>query len=179
VDSVAKQFGKIDVLFNNAGIITVRSVEETSEAEWDDVLDSNLKSTFLFTKFALPYLRRTKGTIVNNASTLGLIGSLNYTAYCASKGGIVLFTKALALECAQWNIRVNCVCPGAIQTPMLDEQVDPLPNKAEVIQKITDKIPLRRIATAEEVARLVAFLAPEDASYITGAAYLVDGGRAI
>ena len=176
VNKVATTFGRIDILFNNAGTELIRSCEDTSEDEWDTIVDTNLKSAFLFTKYALPYLRKTHGTIVNNASTLGLVGSLNYTAYCASKGGVVLFTKSLALECAQWNIRVNCVCPGAIQTPMLDREVAMFPNREQIMQSIINEIPLKRIATPEEVAKVVAFLSSEDASFVTGAAYLVDGG---
>lgn len=176
VNKVATTFGRIDILFNNAGTELIRSCENTSEDEWDTIVDTNLKSAFLFTKYALPYLRKTHGTIVNNASTLGLVGSLNYTAYCASKGGVVLFTKSLALECAQWNIRVNCVCPGAIQTPMLDREVAMFPNREQIIQSIINEIPLKRIATPEEVAKVVVFLSSEDASFVTGAAYLVDGG---
>jgi NAD(P)-dependent dehydrogenase (short-subunit alcohol dehydrogenase family) len=152
VDKTISRFGRIDILFNNAGVELLRSCEETSEDEWDNVLDTNLKSAFLFAKYALPFLKITKGTIINNASTLGLIGSLNYSAYCASKGGVVLFTRALALECAQWNIRINCVCPGAIQTPMLDREVDLFPNKEETLEKIVNGIPLKRIATSQEVA---------------------------
>jgi len=176
VNKVAIRFGRIDVLFNNAGTELIRSCEDTSEDEWDTIVDTNLKSVFLFTKYALPYLKKTHGTIVNNASTLGLVGSFNYTAYCASKGGVVLFTKSLALECAQWDIRVNCVCPGAIQTPMLDREVAMFPNREEIIRSIINEIPLKRIANPEEVAKVVAFLSSEDASFITGAAYLVDGG---
>jgi NAD(P)-dependent dehydrogenase (short-subunit alcohol dehydrogenase family) len=176
VDQVVQRFGRIDVLFNNAGVELIRECAETTEEEWDLILDTNLKSAFLFSKYSIPWLRQSYGNIVNNASSLGLVGSPNYTAYCASKGGVVLFTKALALECAPWKIRVNCICPGAINTPMLDREIAHFPNKQAMIKSITEEAPLRRIATPDEVANVVLFLASDEASYVTGASYSVDGG---
>jgi NAD(P)-dependent dehydrogenase (short-subunit alcohol dehydrogenase family) len=176
IDGVIDRFGRIDVLFNNAGVELIRSCAETTEDEWDLVLDTNLKSAFLFSKYSIPWLKQSSGNIVNNASSIGLVGSPNYTAYCASKGGLVLFTKALALECAPWKIRVNCVCPGAINTPMLDREIAHFPDKETVVKSITEVAPLRRIATPDEVAGVVLFLASDEASYVTGASYSVDGG---
>jgi NAD(P)-dependent dehydrogenase (short-subunit alcohol dehydrogenase family) len=176
IDGVIDRFGRIDVLFNNAGVELIRSCAETTEDEWDLVLDTNLKSAFLFSKYSIPWLKQSSGNIVNNASSIGLVGSPNYTAYCASKGGLVLFTKALALECAPWKIRVNCVCPGAINTPMLDREIAHFPDKEAVVKSITEEAPLRRIATPDEVAGVVLFLASDEASYVTGASYSVDGG---
>ncbi|MGA3406278.1 MAG: SDR family NAD(P)-dependent oxidoreductase [Candidatus Bathyarchaeia archaeon] len=176
VDQVAQRFGRIDVLFNNAGVELIRECAETTEEEWDLTLDTNLKSAFLFSKYSIPWLKQSRGNIVNNASSIGLVGSPNYTAYCASKGGLVLFTKALALECAPWKIRVNCICPGAINTPMLDREIAHFPDKEAVVRSITEEAPLRRIATPDEVAGVVLFLASDEASYVTGASYSVDGG---
>ncbi len=176
VDQVAQRFGRIDVLFNNAGVELIRECAETTEEEWDLTLDTNLKSAFLFSKYSIPWLKQSRGNIVNNASSIGLVGSPNYTAYCASKGGLVLFTKALALECAPWRIRVNCICPGAINTPMLDREIAHFPDKEAVVRSITEEAPLRRIATPDEVAGVVLFLASDEASYVTGASYSVDGG---
>ena len=176
IDGAIDRFGRIDVLFNNAGVELIRSCAETTEEEWDLVLDTNLKSAFLFSKYSIPWLKQSRGNIVNNASSIGLVGSPNYAAYCASKGGLVLFTKALALECAPWGIRVNCVCPGAINTPMLDREIAHFPNKEATIKLITEEAPLRRIATPGEVAGVVLFLASDEASYVTGASYSVDGG---
>jgi NAD(P)-dependent dehydrogenase (short-subunit alcohol dehydrogenase family) len=176
VDQVAQRFGRIDVLFNNAGVELIRDCAETTEEEWDLVLDTNLKSAFLFSKYSIPRLKQSHGNIVNNASSIGLVGSPNYTAYCASKGGLVLFTKALALECAPWKIRVNCVCPGAISTPMLDREIAHFPDTDAVVRSITEEAPMRRIATPDEVANVVLFLASEEASYVTGSSYSVDGG---
>jgi NAD(P)-dependent dehydrogenase (short-subunit alcohol dehydrogenase family) len=176
VDQVAQRFGRIDVLFNNAGVELIRECAETTEEEWDLTLDTNLKSAFLFSKYSIPWLKQSRGNIVNNSSSIGLVGSPNYTAYCASKGGLVLFTKALALECAPWKIRVNCVCPGAINTPMLDREIAHFPDKEAVVRSITEEAPLRRIASPDEVASVVLFLASEEASYVTGSSYSVDGG---
>jgi len=176
VDQVAQRFGRIDVLFNNAGVELIRECAETTEEEWDLTLDTNLKSAFLFSKYSIPWLKQSRGNIVNNASSIGLVGSPNYTAYCASKGGLVLFTKALALECAPWRIRVNCICPGAINTPMLDREIAHFHDKEAVVRSITEEAPLRRIATPDEVAGVVLFLASDEASYVTGASYSVDGG---
>ena len=176
VDQVAQRFGRIDVLFNNAGVELIRACAETTEEDWDLTLDTNLKSAFLFSKYSIPWLKQSRGNIVNNASSIGLVGSPNYTAYCASKGGLVLFTKSLALECAPWKIRVNCVCPGAINTPMLDREIAHFPDKEAVVRSITDEAPLQKIATPDEVASVVLFLASDEASYVTGASYSVDGG---
>jgi NAD(P)-dependent dehydrogenase (short-subunit alcohol dehydrogenase family) len=176
VDQVAERFGRIDVLYNNAGVELIRECTETTEEEWDLILDTNVKSVFLFSKYSIPWLKRSQGNIVNNASSIGLVGSPNYTAYCASKGAVVLFTKALALECAPWKIRVNCICPGAINTPMLDREIAHFPDREATLRSITEEAPLRRIATPDEVASIVLFLASDEASYVTGASYSVDGG---
>jgi NAD(P)-dependent dehydrogenase (short-subunit alcohol dehydrogenase family) len=114
--------------------------------------------------------------IINNGSELGLVGAPNYTAYCASKGGIVLFTKALALECAESKVRVSCVCPGATETRMLERELAHYPDKEAVRSSVIENIPLRRLASPEEIAGIVAFLASDEAKYVTGAVLSVDGG---
>jgi len=137
---------------------------------------TNLKAAFLLSKYTLPWLKKTQGVIINNGSELGLVGTANYSACCASKGGLVLFTKALALECAEWKIRVNCVCPGATETSMLKREVAHFPDENTVRSPIVDNIPLRRIASPEEIAHVVAFLSSDEARYVTGAVWSVDGG---
>jgi NAD(P)-dependent dehydrogenase (short-subunit alcohol dehydrogenase family) len=176
VKKATDEFGRLDVLFNNAGIELIRGAAEMTEEEWDEVVDTNLKSMFLFSKYALPWLKKTKGVIINTGSELGFVGAPNYTAYCASKGGAVLFTRALALECAPLGIRVNCVCPGATQTSMLEREVAHYKDKEAVTKSILENVPLHRIAAPEEIASAVFFLASEEAKYVTGASLSIDGG---
>jgi len=177
VSRVASAYGRIDVLFNNVGIVLIRELVDTSEDEWDTMLKTNLKSAFLFSKFVIPHMRKQGGgAIVNTGSELGLVGGPSYTAYCASKGGIVLLTKALALECAKWNIRVNCICPGATQTRMLDSEIAHYADKESITKSIIENVPLRRIADPDETARAVLYLASGESSYMTGAVLSVDGG---
>jgi NAD(P)-dependent dehydrogenase (short-subunit alcohol dehydrogenase family) len=171
-------FGGLDILINNAGIALAKSTTATAEAEWDRVLGTNLKGAWLCAKFAIPELaRRGGGAIVNVASNAGLVGFPNLAAYCASKGGLVLLTKAMALDCAPLKIRVNAVCPGHTRTPMGDgfvaAQVDP---EQFVNEFINRQHPLGRMAEAEEIARTILYLASDDASFVTGAALAVDGG---
>jgi NAD(P)-dependent dehydrogenase (short-subunit alcohol dehydrogenase family) len=184
VESAVKKsleaFGRIDVLFNNAGTEgPLKEIVDMTEEEWDEVLDVNLKSMFLFSKYALPHLRKSKGVIVNTSSELGLIGGPKYTAYCASKGGVVLFTRALALECAPWQVRVNCVSPGFTATRMSERELSHYPDKEAARKSAMENIPLGRMATPDEIANAVAFLASDEAKYITGAVLSIDGGTTI
>lgn len=172
----ALEFKKIDVLFNNAGVEVVKKLEDTTEKEWDRTIDVNLKSAFLCSKYAIPEMRKTGGgVIINNSSAAALVGSFS-PIYSASKGGIVALTKSLAVELAPDNIRVNCICPGAIETPMLQrviiKQGDP-----EFIRKTRiNSYPMGRFGTPEEVAQTALFLASNDSSFITGGVFVVDGG---
>jgi meso-butanediol dehydrogenase/(S,S)-butanediol dehydrogenase/diacetyl reductase len=156
----------------------VATAEETSDAQWHETLAINTSAVFFLCRAALPLLRQSGGgAIVNVASDWGLVGAERTVAYCASKGAVVLMTKALALDHAGENIRVNAVCPGAVDTPMLDDDarqrgLDPTATRRAYAQGN----PLGRIATAEDVARLVAFLASDAAGYITGTAIPIDGG---
>ncbi len=169
-------FGKLDVLFNNAGIWISGAVEEMSEEDWDNVVNVNLKGAFLCSKYAAPYLKKTRGVIINNASCDGLVGEAGAAAYCASKGGLVSLTKAMALDFAKFGIRVNCVCPGYVMTRMLELDLPRGIGKEKYIRSISMEHPLGRIAKPEEIASAVLFLASEDSSFITGAALPVDGG---
>ena len=184
IDKAVETFGRIDVLFNNAGVLLIRSCMEMTEEEWDSTINTNLKSVFLFSKHALPFLKQTKGVIVNTGSELGIIGAPKYSGYCASKGGVVLFTKALAIECAPWGVRVNCVCPGATNTGMLEgefvhyttKEPDRFPDKERTMNFLLDMIPLRRISTADDIANVVLFLASDEARQMTGSVVSVDAG---
>jgi NAD(P)-dependent dehydrogenase (short-subunit alcohol dehydrogenase family) len=177
VDKTLSAFGRLDILFNNAGVFYAHDVVECTEEEWDLQLDINLKGTFLMSKFALPgMIARGSGVIVNNSSGWGLVGGDKAVAYCASKGGVVLLTKAMAIDHGPQGIRVNCVCPGDVDTPMLPEDAKFRGMKWDEYIAGAANRPLRRIGTPEEIARAVLFLASDDSSFMTGAALVVDGG---
>ncbi|HON87326.1 MAG TPA: SDR family oxidoreductase [Bacillota bacterium] len=177
VDFSVKKYGGLDILFNNAGIGIFGDVTTLTEEEWDKELAVNLKGVFLGSKYAVPEMRkRGGGSIINTASGAGLIGTPSSVAYCASKGGVVLLTKAMALDHARDKIRVNAVAPGVVDTPfndrILQSQADPT-----AARKATEQvIPLGRLATPLDVAYAALFLASDESSFITGAVLSVDGG---
>ena len=175
VKNTFEKFGRIDILVNNAGIFPkVKPLHEISEEEWNEVIDVNLTGQFRFTKEVLPYLMKTNGCIVNVSSDAGLKSFANFEAdaYTASKGALVLLTKAWAIEYAKYKIRVNCVCPGIVETdmtePFLGNEIDRLMAVAEH--------PIGRIGTPEDVAKAILYLVSEDSSWITGAILPIDGG---
>ena len=178
VDETVRAFGGLHILFNNAGIILRnRTLEHTTEDEWDAIMTSNVKSIFLMSRTALPHLRAAGGgAIINTSSYIGLVGAPGVAAYAASKGAVVNLTRSMALDHAQENIRVNCICPGSVKTDMIDAAWRAYGDIVEAERVWTAKHPLKRIASADEVARVVLFLASEDSSFITGAAIPVDGG---
>ena len=172
-----ERLGRLDVLVNNAGIYHRRSAETTSDEEWRQTLAVNLDAPFYLSRAALPHLRGRRGCIINIASDWGLRGGREAVAYCASKGGLVLMTRALALDHAAEGIRVNAICPGDVDTPMLEQEgaVDGL-NHAEALRRYGRLSPTGRVTTADEVAALALFLASPEAAQITGAALSIDGG---
>lgn len=177
VDETVRAFGKIDILFNNAGVFYPQTALECSEREWDEQIDVNLKGTFLMSKYALPgMIARKNGVIINNASGWGIVGGDHAVAYCASKGGVVLMTKAMAIDHGAQGIRVNCVCPGDVETPMLPADAKMRGLKWEDYIAGCANRPLRRVGTVAEIAKAVLFLASDDSSFMTGAALVVDGG---
>lgn len=177
VDETVRALGAVEVLFNNAGVFYPQTALECSEREWDEQLDVNLKGTFLMSKCVLPgMIARKGGVIVNNASGWGIVGGDRAVAYCASKGGVVLMTKAMALDHGRQGIRVNCVCPGDVETPMLPADAKMRGLKWEDYITGCANRPLGRVGTAEEIAKAVLFLASEESSFMTGAALVVDGG---
>jgi len=179
VRAAVEKYGKLDIVLNNAGIVHVARVTDTSEADWDRVLDVNLKGVFLVSKYAIPeMLKAGGGSIVNTGSIYGNLGAGSYAAYCASKGGVLNLTRALAIEYADKNIRINCVSPGSVMTEMLEQEIKIWGSDNPELQKekFAQMQPNRRIASPEEVAKVVLFLASDDASYMTGANVDVDGG---
>jgi NAD(P)-dependent dehydrogenase (short-subunit alcohol dehydrogenase family) len=177
VDETVRAFDRLDVLFNNAGIFYAHTALECSEEEWDEQLDINLKGAFLMSKFALPpMIRQGGGVIINNSSGWGLVGGDRAVAYCASKGGMVLMTKAMAIDHGRQGIRVNCICPGDVDTPMLPADARLRGLKWEDYLAGCATRAMGRIGTPEEIARAVLFLASDDSSFMTGAALVVDGG---
>jgi NAD(P)-dependent dehydrogenase (short-subunit alcohol dehydrogenase family) len=177
VDETLRAFGRLDILFNNAGVFYAQTALECSEREWDEQININLKGTFLMSKFALPtMIAQRSGIIINNSSGWGIVGGDHAVAYCASKGGVVLMTKAMAIDHGRQGIRVNCICPGDVETPMLPADAKLRGLKWEDYIAGCANRPLGRVGTAEEIAKAVLFLASEDSSFMIGAALVVDGG---
>jgi 3-oxoacyl-[acyl-carrier protein] reductase len=171
---VLEQYGGIDVLINNAGICREASFLETTEQDWDDILAVNLKGNFLVGQaVAREMVKSESGAIVNMCSTNGLVGESGFTAYNASKGGVLLLTKTMALELGPHGIRVNCIAPGYIDTPMSHT----FEASSSLLTEGRDKVPLHRVAQPEEVAAVFAFLASDDASFINGEVVVIDGGQ--
>jgi NAD(P)-dependent dehydrogenase (short-subunit alcohol dehydrogenase family) len=177
VNETLRVFGRLDILFNNAGVFFPRTILECSEEEWDLQMDINLKGTFLMSKAALPHMiEHRRGKIINNSSGWGIAGGDAAVAYCASKGGVVLLTKAMAIDHGRQGIRVNCICPGDVDTPMLPEDARMRGLKWEDYLAGCANRPLGRIGTTDEIAKAALFLASDDSSFMTGAALVVDGG---
>jgi NAD(P)-dependent dehydrogenase (short-subunit alcohol dehydrogenase family) len=174
---VVAYFGKINVVVNNAGAVVVADAGHTSDEDWDRIIATNLTGTFLVSRAALPVLRRSgRGSIVNIGSILGLVARKDRAAYCASKGGVTLLTRAMALDHAHENIRVNCICPTIVETELGMESIDAAPDPAAERRKRALEIPLGRMGRPEDVAHLAVYLASEESSWVTGAALPLDGG---
>lgn len=177
VEKVVEEFGGIDILFNNAGIIRRTNVVETTEEEWDRVMAVNLKSMFLFSKYCIPHMIASGGgTIVSTSSGWGITGGAKAASYCASKAAVVNLTRAMAIDHGKDNIRVNCICPGDVDTGMLRFEASQIGQPEEDFLKDAANRPLNRIGKPEEIARAVVYLASDESSYVTGHALVIDGG---
>ena len=177
VRQTVEALGGLDILFNNAGIIRRASVLETSEEEWDRVMAVNVKSVFLLSKHAIPVMAQAGGgVIINTASGWGLVGGRKAAAYCASKGAVVLLTKAMALDHGGQNIRVNALCPGDTDTPMLRHEARQLGESDERFLAEAAQRPLQRIGRPEDIAQAALYLASDASAFVTGTALVVDGG---
>jgi NAD(P)-dependent dehydrogenase (short-subunit alcohol dehydrogenase family) len=179
VAAVLSRYGRVDIVLNNAGTHDGKSIEQASEADWDRVIATNLKSVFLVNKAALPHLKQTRGAIINMSSMVRLVGQSNAGAYAASKGGIIALTKNMALDFAPYGIRVNCICPGWVETPLVQTWFRLQPDEHAARNYIDSIHPLGRIATPEDVGRAALFLCSEMGAFVTGVALPVDGGVAL
>jgi meso-butanediol dehydrogenase / (S,S)-butanediol dehydrogenase / diacetyl reductase len=178
VETAIKQYGRLDILFNNAGVALPGTVIETSEETWDRVINTNLKGTFLGSKFAIPHMiEQGGGSIINTASVNGLVAFPGEAAYDASKGGIVLLTKAIALDFGKHKIRCNCICPGITDTPQVRGFADKTQDPAKYFAELSRlNAALDRLLRPEEIANVALFLASDASTAITGSAIVADGG---
>jgi NAD(P)-dependent dehydrogenase (short-subunit alcohol dehydrogenase family) len=177
ITETAKKFGKVNVLVNNAGALSVSTVDTISEEDWDRVITVNLKGPFLMSRAALKEFRKNGGgTIVNIGSVLGLVAMKDRAAYCASKGGVTMLTKAMALDHAHENVRVNCICPSIVETELVKGLFNDSEQGKRLKQSRMGTIPLGRFGKPADVAELAVFLASEESSWLTGAAIPLDGG---
>ena len=177
VERTLERFGKIDVLFNNAGVFHPKTLPECTEEEWDETIDSSLKGAFLMSKYALPsMIERGSGSIIHTSSGWGILGGNGAAAYCAAKGGLVVMAKAMAIDHGRHGIRVNCVCPGDVLTPMLQDDAAKRGMSWDDYAAGAADRPLGRIGTVDEIASAVVFLASDESSFVTGESLVVDGG---
>ena len=182
VDSAVKHYGQLDILFNNAGIVIGGSAEETSEEDWTATFELNVRAVWRMSRLVIPHLRaRGGGAIVNNASDWGLVGARDAVAYCASKGAVIQLTRAMAMDHARESIRINAVCPGDTFVERWIEdgyyKGSGGVERERALEESARGLPMGRVASVEEIAKAVLFLASEDSSYITGAILAVDGGN--
>jgi len=176
VQQVLAAMQRIDVLVNNAGINMAKRIGELEIADWDRVFDTNLKSVYLMCRAVWPaFERQRSGNIVNVASVMGQVGGVGSPAYCSTKAGIIMLSRCLAKDGAPHGIRVNSVCPGYIDTPIMDRVLDAMPDPAKARAQLRSRMPLGRLGRAEEIGAAILFLASADAGYISGTELTIDG----
>jgi NAD(P)-dependent dehydrogenase (short-subunit alcohol dehydrogenase family) len=177
IDEAVARWGRIDILFNNAGVLLVKPIEKMTEEEWDRVMSINVKSAFFAIKHVVPHMRRNGGgAILNTGSIASLAGQVGTPVYSASKGAIALLTKSLALDLGRDQIRVNCICPGITDTPMLREHLGHGEEGEARIKTRLSRVPTGRILGPEDIARAALYLVSEDSAGVTGILHVVDGG---
>jgi len=177
IDDVVGRFGGIDVLVNNAGMIVREDTVDTTDRQWFDIMAVNINAVFFMSRESLRHMRtRRSGAIVNLSSTCGLVGCKGLTAYCTTKGAVIQMTRSMALDCAADGVRVNAVCPGATDTPMLFSAHSSRPSRKAMEKAQVDTVPMQRMGEPGEVVSAILYLASADAGYITGAHLSVDGG---
>lgn len=177
VAQIDRTFGPVNVLVNNVGVLSVSTVESISEQDWDRVIETNLKGPFLMSRAVLPFMRKAGGgSIVNVSSVLGLVAMRDRAAYCASKGGVTLLTKAMALDHAHDNIRVNCICPAIVETELIKGLFSDMAAGQKAKEQRIATLPLGRFGQPKDVADLAVFLASDESTWLTGTAIPLDGG---
>jgi len=180
VNTAVGRYGQLHVIFNNAAIQILAKLVDTTEDVWDRIQSVNLKGVFLGCKYAIPAIIRSGGgSVINMASVLGFVGDPDLAAYCAAKGGVIALTKAAALTYGPDKVRVNCICPGDVDTPLVQDYFNKDPNPDRLRQEVSSKYALRRIASPEEISRAAVFLASDASSFITGNMLVVDGGLTV
>ncbi len=175
-ENIRQEFGQVDILFNNAGVIVRKSVTDLAEAEWDAVINVSMKGAFLLSKHLIPLMKEKGGAIVNTGSGWSLKGGDNAAAYCAAKAGVLNLTRSMAIDFGRYNIRVNCVCPGDTDTDLLRDEARQLGEDETEFLKDAGQRPLGRMGTPEDIARSVLFLVSPMSDWISGTSLLVDGG---
>ncbi len=176
IDGAVAKWGKLDILCNNAGIECYKRAEDYTCEDWSAIVDTNLRGAFVCCKYALPHLRSSRGSIVNIASVQGIACEPHLSIYAATKAGLLALTRGIAVDYASEGVRVNAICPGAIHTGMMEAALRGRPQPESVVAALAKAIPLGRVGMPEDIARAVYFLASPEASYITGATLVVDGG---
>ncbi len=177
LDQTVSRFGGLNFLVNNAGILTVGNAEQITEEQWDHLFNVNVRSVWLLSRGALPHMRKAGGgSIINIASTLGIVGAPNRAAYAPSKGAVILLTKSMAIDHGHENIRVNAICPSFVETELTAALMAQVPDQAAARRERTGSHPIGRLGRPEDVASLAVYLASDESSWTTGAALPVDGG---